>query len=134
MSRESVEKRSPLRLKLSCSVLYFVIDGSPGTRFTSGADQAAGMDWELDLGTPEQFDEIVMDSTDWPGDYARGFEVQVSSNGTTWTTVDTGTGLGSPQSAAFTVQDAQYIKVTLTAPSTTNWWSMGEFLVFDSQQ
>lgn len=26
------------------------IDGNPGTRFTSGADQTAGMNWELNLG------------------------------------------------------------------------------------
>jgi len=110
------------------------IDGNPATRFTSGADQTAGMSWELDLGAPEQFDEIVMDSTDWPGDYARGYEVRVSDNGSNWTAVDTGTGLGSPESASFPVQDAQYIQVTLTAPSTANWWSIGEFLVFDSQQ
>ena len=102
------------------------IDGNPATRFTSGADQAAGMSWELDLGAPEQFDEIVMDSTDWPGDFARGYEVQVSDNGTTWTTVDSGTGSGSPESATFALQDAQYIKVTLTAPSTTSWWSIGD--------
>ena len=64
------------------------------------------------------------------GDYARGYNVEVSTNGTTFTSVATGTGTASPETVTFADQTAQYIRVVLTAASTTSWWSIAEFTVF----
>jgi endoglucanase Acf2 len=107
------------------------IDGNPTTRFTSGAAQTPGMYWQVNLGAPTRFDTVAMDSSPWPGDYAHGYQIQISADGATWTTVATTTATGSPQSATFPEQSAQYIRVSLTTPVTPNWWSIGEFTVYD---
>ncbi len=65
------------------------------------------------------------------GDYARGYNVEVSTNGTTFTSVATGTGTSSPETVTFaSSQTAQYIRVVLTAASTTSWWSIAEFTAY----
>jgi hypothetical protein len=106
------------------------IDGNAGTRFSSDADQAAGQTLTINLGATESFHEIDLDSADWPGDYARGFNVQVSSNGTSWTTVASCTGSATPEVVSFASQSAHYVQVVLTAAATSNWWSVGELNLY----
>jgi len=99
------------------------------TRFSSDEDQATGLTYEVNLGSPQAFNEIEMASPGSPTDYATGYEVQVSSNGSTWTTVATCSGIGSPDIASFPSQTAQYVQVVLTAADTSYWWSFNQFLV-----
>jgi hypothetical protein len=73
-----------------------------------------------------------MDSGNWPGDYARGYNVEVSSDGSTFTTVASGTGTSLPETVTFSAQTAQYIRVVLTAPSPSSWWSIDQFTVFSN--
>jgi hypothetical protein len=108
------------------------ISGDTGARFSSDADQASGMWWQVNMGSAQTFNQVEMDSGGYPGDYARGFSVEVSSNGTSFTTVYTGTGSSSPETVSFSAQTAQYIRVVLTAASTTNWWSIVNFTVYSS--
>jgi hypothetical protein len=106
------------------------ISGDTGARFSSDADQAAGMTFEVNMGSAQTFNQIEMDAGGYPGDYARGYNVEVSSNGSTWTTVYSGTGTSSPETATFATQTDQYIEVVLTAAVTTNWWSIVNFTVY----
>jgi hypothetical protein len=108
------------------------IDGNVNTRFSSDADQASGMWFQLNLGSAQAFNQIEMNSGGSAGDYARGYNVEVSSNGSTFTSVATGTGTSSPETVTFASQTDQYIRVVLTAGVTTNWWSIAEFTVFTS--
>ena len=108
------------------------IDGNTSTRFSSDADQASGMYFQVNLGSAQTFNQIEMNAGGSTGDYARGYNVEVSSNGTSFTSVAAGTGTSSPQTVTFTAQTAQYIRVVLTAASTTNWWSIAEFTAFTS--
>ena len=108
------------------------IDGNTSTRFSSDADQASGMYFQVNLGSAQTFNQIEMNAGGSTGDYARGYNVEVSSNGTSFTSVATGTGMSSPQTVTFTAQTAQYIRVVLTAASTTNWWSIAEFTAYTS--
>ena len=108
------------------------IDGNTSTRFSSDADQASGMYFQVNLGSAQAFNQIEMNAGGSTGDYARGYNVEVSSNGTSFTSVATGTGTSSPQTVTFTAQTAQYIRVVLTAASTTNWWSIAEFTAYTS--
>jgi len=39
------------------------------------------MTFEVDMGSAQTFNQIEMDSGGYPGDYARGYNVEVSSNG-----------------------------------------------------
>src|SRR5215469_6138158 len=106
------------------------IDGNTSTRFSTDADQASGMFFQVNMGCSEKFNQVVMDSGGSTGDYARGFNVEVSTNGTTFTSVATGTGTSSPETVTFSPQTAQYIRVVLTTGVTTNWWSIAEFNAF----
>jgi hypothetical protein len=106
------------------------IDGNVNTRFSSDAFQASGMFFQVNLGSSQTFNRIVLNSGGSAGDYARGYNVEVSSNGSTFTSVTTGTGTASPETITFADQTAQYIRVVLTAASTTSWWSIAEFTAF----
>ncbi|HWG25015.1 discoidin domain-containing protein [Actinospica sp.] len=103
-----------------------------GARFSSDAAQASGMWWQVNMGSAQSFDQIEMDSGGYPGDYARGYEVEISSDGTNFTTVYTGTGTSSPETATFATQTAQYIRVQLTTGVSPNWWSMVNFTAYTS--
>ena len=106
------------------------IDGNVSTRFSSDAFQASGMFFQVNLGSSQTFNQIVLNSGTSTGDYARGYNVEVSANGSTFTSVTTGTGTASPETVSFADQTAQYIRVVLTAAGTTSWWSIAEFTAF----
>ena len=106
------------------------IDGNLNTRFSTGADQASGMYFQVNMGSAQTFNQIEMNAGGSAGDYARGYNVEVSSNGSTFTSVATGTGTSSPEIVTFASTTAQYIRVVLTAGVSTNWWSIAEFTVF----
>jgi hypothetical protein len=109
------------------------IDGNLATRYSSDAVQAAGMYFQVNLGSSQTFNEIEMNTPNSAGDYARGYNVEVSTDGSTFTSVATGTGTASPEIVSFPDQTAQYIRVVLTAGGTTSWWSIDEFTVYTDQ-
>jgi hypothetical protein len=100
------------------------------SRFTSGAAEAAGMTYEVNMGSAQTVDEIDMYEPDYSTDYPRGFTVEVSSNGTSWTTVATCTATAQPNIVSFPAHTDQYIEVVLTTAVPTYWWSMEQFLVY----
>jgi hypothetical protein len=109
------------------------LDGVLTTRFSTDEPQAPGLYFEVDLGSAKTFNELEMDVPYSTTDYARGYNVQVSTDGTAWTTVATCTGTGSPEIVSFPAQTAQYVKVVLTTTAADNWWwSIDEFNLFDS--
>jgi len=108
------------------------IGGTSGPRFSSDAYQAPGMWWEVDLGSQQTFNQVELNSGGYSGDYAVGYDVEVSSDGTKFTPVYMGSGTSSPETATFSTQTAQYIRILLTASSSTNWWSMTSFTAYDT--
>jgi hypothetical protein len=106
------------------------IDGSLATRYSSDADQAVGMWFQVNFGSSQTFNRIEMNSGGSAADYTRGYNVEVSTNGTVFTSVATGTGNSSPETVTFGTQTARYIRVVLTAAVITNWWSIAEFTVY----
>jgi hypothetical protein len=103
------------------------LDGNLKSRFSTDEDQKPGLYFEVDLGSPASFDELLMDVPNSPHDYARGYEVEVSNNGTSWSTVATCAGSGTSEIVSFPSQKAQYVKVVLTASNSSWWWSIDEF-------
>ena len=67
-----------------------------------------------------------------PTDYARGYDVLVSTNDISWTIVAACTGTANPEIVSFPTQTAQWVRVVLTAASTTDWWSIDEFDLYSS--
>jgi beta-glucosidase-like glycosyl hydrolase len=109
-----------------------MFDGDLNTRWSSGTPMAAGQWVTVDLGAAHSIDQISLDAGSSAGDYARGYEVYLSTDGSTWgSPVATGTGTGPLITAAFTTQSARYIKVVQTG-SAPNWWSIAEFNVYSA--
>jgi glucosylceramidase len=114
------------------------IDGNLSTRFSSDAPQADGAYWEANLGSPRTFDELRMQVPNSSGDYARSYDLEVSSNGSSWTTVASCTGTGDPETVSFPAQTAQYVRVVNTmltdglTTSTGSWWSIDELNLYGS--
>ena len=103
------------------------LDGNLKSRFSTDEDQKPGLYFVVDLGSSASFDELVMDVPNSPHDYARGYKVEVSNNGTSWSTVATCAGSGTTEIVSFPSQKAQYVKVVLTASNSSWWWSIDEF-------
>lgn len=112
------------------------IDGNLSTRFSSDAPQADGAYWQANLGSAQTFDELAMRVPNSSGDYARSYAVEVSSNGSSWTTVADCSGTGDPEVVSFPAQTAQYVRVVVTmltdglATSTGSWWSIDELNLY----
>jgi hypothetical protein len=102
------------------------IDGNLTTRFSGGAAQASGQDLVINLGSAQTFSELDLEVPNSAGDYARGFQLQVSADGTNWTSAATCTGTGSSEVVGFPAQTGQYVKVTLTQSVSPSWWSVDE--------
>jgi hypothetical protein len=106
------------------------LDGNFNTRFSTNEDQSPGLALRVDMGSPRTFDELAMRAPNSPNDYARGYDVTVSTNNNTFTTVAACTGAGNPEIVSFPTQTAQWVRVVLTAANTTSWWSIDEFDIY----
>ncbi|MCD9023869.1 discoidin domain-containing protein [Cohnella silvisoli] len=106
------------------------LDGNAGTRWSGGVGQASGQWFQIDLGSSQWFNHIVMDSGSSTGDYARKYIIQVSSNGTSWTTIANAEGSGQVVTANFPITEARYVKITLKG-SSGSWWSISEIRLFE---
>jgi hypothetical protein len=105
------------------------VSGTNSSRFSTDTDQTAGMYYEVNMGSSQTFNQIQMEFPDWATDYAPDYNVEVSSNGSSWTVVASCYGNGSPETATFSSQTAQFVEVVLTTPDPSSWWSISQFLV-----
>jgi F5/8 type C domain/Beta-1,3-glucanase len=99
-------------------------DGNAATRWSSAF---ADPQWlQVDLGTTQSICQVQLT---WEAAYATAFQLQVSDNASTWTTIystTTGTG-GSP---SLTVSGSgRYIRMNGTARATVYGYSLFEFVV-----
>jgi beta-glucosidase len=103
----------------------YATDGDPGTRWSS---LSADPQWlEVDLGSAQQICSVGIE---WEAAYATAFQIQVSNDNATWTTVySTTTGPGGNQTFAISATD-RYIRVYATARATTFGDSIFEFDVY----
>ena len=83
------------------------------------------------MGSAQTFNEIEMASPEVTQDYAGPYQVQVSSNGSSWTTAVTCQGITTPDIASFPSQTAQYVRVVLTGSNGLGSvpWAFDQFLV-----
>ncbi len=105
-----------------------MIDGTTSTRWTTGAAQAPGQAVTVDMGALITLNNVTTDTAknttdedDWP----RGYTLQLSRDGSSWSTVATGAGTKKASTIGFTAQAARYFRLTQTG-SAGNWWSIGE--------
>ena len=107
-----------------------MIDANSSTRWTTGVAMSNGNWIRIDLGATRAFDRIDMDSGSSTGDYARGYAIYVSSDGSTWgTAVASGSGSAQLVSASFASQSKRYVKIVQTG-AAGNWWSIHELHMY----
>jgi len=101
------------------------VDGSTGTRWSS---QFADPQWlQVDLGAAASVSQVVLN---WEAAYASAFQIQVSDDGSTWTSIySTGTGTGGVQTLTVS-GTGRYVRVYGTARATPYGYSLWEFQVY----
>ncbi|WP_411699613.1 discoidin domain-containing protein [Conyzicola sp.] len=109
------------------------IDGNPRTRWMSGADQAAGQSFTVDMGASRTIDQISLNQIELPTDGPASYTVQTSANGTDWSgTVSSGNGTSSFTNISFSPTAARYLRINL-AGAAGKWWSIGDLTAYNSQ-
>ena len=106
-----------------------LIDGSTDTYYWSTSSQTYGMYARVDLGAEVRFDAVQV-SSPAHGDYCTRANVQVSSDGRTWTTIGTYTGsrstaVTSTYEVPTSVESFRYIQVVITT-ARNYWWQLSE--------
>nr|WP_203987765.1 discoidin domain-containing protein [Virgisporangium aurantiacum] len=98
------------------------VDGNAGTRWSSAFSDPQWI--QVDLGSSQTVCRVILQ---WEAAYATAFQVQLSGNGTTWTTVhSTTTGTGGTQTLTVT-GTGRYVRVNGTARATAYGYSLWEF-------
>jgi hypothetical protein len=108
----------------------YAIDGDLTTRYSSGATAAAGDYFQVDLGATAMVSGItVSESVGDVADVARGYTVEVSTDGIAWTTV---ASCGLPAQRVEVVNwaavRARYVRYTntVTIVNNTTWFAINE--------
>lgn len=110
-------------------------DADPGTRWDTGGRQEAGDWYVLDMGSPQEFAGLIIDTRWSANDYPEGLSVSASDDGGQWTSVvEIGDTEPLNQQGKITLRfdrvAARYIKLTLTKPHGDRWfWSIHELSV-----
>ena len=100
-------------------------DGNLGTRWSSGFSDPQWL--AVDLGGTHSLCKVVLY---WEAAYAKSFQLQTSSDGTTWTTVySTTTGAGGVQSLDVS-GTGRYLRMYGTTRATQYGYSLWEFQAF----
>ncbi|RAV03632.1 discoidin domain-containing protein [Paenibacillus sp. YN15] len=106
------------------------IDASAATRWDTGANQAAGQYYQVDLGRTAVFNKLVLDASGSSGDYPRGYAVAVSADGAVWS-APVASGTGSAVTAIpFAEQRARYVRITLTS-AISRYWSIHDLAIYN---
>jgi hypothetical protein len=109
------------------------LDGRSGSRWSSGTSQTAGQWFQLDLGSTQTFDRIRIDAGNSVNDFARGYQVLVSDNGTDWSTqpvLASGSGTGPVIDIQFGGPVThRYVRIVQTG-SSSYWWSIAELNLY----
>jgi beta-glucosidase len=104
------------------------LDGRPATRWSS---QFSDDQWlRVDLGGTGGSATITDVTLNWENAYATGYHIDVSDNGSTWTTIyTTTTGKGGVETLGVSGR-GRYIRFAGTARATGYGYSLWEFQVF----
>jgi type 1 glutamine amidotransferase len=102
------------------------VDGNTGSRWSS---QFADPQWlSVDLGQNRQVSRVRLQ---WEAAYGRAYRIEVSTNGSSWSTVNTQSASdGGVDDISFTATTARYVRVYGTARATAWGYSLFEFDVY----
>ncbi|WSB12312.1 discoidin domain-containing protein [Streptomyces cyaneofuscatus] len=101
------------------------VDGNANTRWSSAASDPQWI--RVDLGATTQLSQVVLD---WETAYGKGYRIELSTNGSTWSTAyQTATGDGGTDTLNIS-GEARYVRVYGTARGTGYGFSLWEFKVY----
>jgi beta-glucanase (GH16 family) len=101
------------------------VDGNAGTRWSSGFSDPQWL--SVDLGATATVTQVALN---WETAYATAFQIQVSPNGTDWTSVySTTTGTGGTQTLTVS-GTGRYVRMYGTQRATQYGYSLWEFQVY----
>jgi len=107
-------------------------DGNIATRWTTGRNQMGNETFLIDMGVSQPVSRVVIDDTTNPQDFPAAYDLEVSTNNTTFTSVKTGTG-ATMTDIRFATAMARYVRVrqTGTTPAPAgSWWSIDELRIY----
>ena len=100
------------------------VDGNTGTRWSSAFSDPQWI--QVDLGAIAAVDQVVLI---WEAAYARSFQIQVSPDGSAWTTIfSTTAGTGGTQTLAVS-GTGRYVRMNGTVRATPYGYSLWEFAI-----
>jgi hypothetical protein len=103
-------------------------DGNPNTRWSSAYSDPQWL--EVDLGATHTVNEVELV---WETAYATAFQIQVSNDGSTWSTIySTTTGTGGTQELTGLSGSGRYIRMYGTSRATGYGYSLWTFSVYGS--
>ncbi len=102
------------------------MDGNTGTRWSSAFSDPQWL--EVDLGSSQSICGVTLN---WETAYAKAFQIQVSTDNATWTSIfSTTTGTGGVQNLTGLSGTGRYIRMNGTTRATQYGYSIWEFQVF----
>jgi hypothetical protein len=103
------------------------VDGNTGTRWSSAFSDPQWL--EVDLGSSQSICQVTLD---WETAYGKAFQIQTSTDNSTWTTIySTTAGTGGIQSLSVS-GSGRYVRMYGTARGTQWGYSLWEFQVYGS--
>ncbi len=101
------------------------VDGDTGTRWSSAFSDPQWL--QVDLGATQSISQVALQ---WEAAYASAFQIQTSTDGTTWTSIyTTTTGTGGTQTLAVT-GSGRYVRMNGTTRATPYGYSLYEFQIY----
>lgn len=105
------------------------IDGDGTTRWQSAANNDEYI--EVDLGSPKTINTVTLT---WEAAYAEKYEIQVSEDRETWTTVAKESGRVGEVTSTFDAVEAQYVRMQGISRGTAYGYSIFEFEIYGAVQ
>jgi hypothetical protein len=103
------------------------VDGNAGTRWSSAFSDPQWL--QVDLGATDTVSQVVLQ---WEAAFASAFQIQVSPDANTWTTIySTTTGTGGTQTLTV-AGTGRFVRMLGTARATGYGYSLWEFQVYGS--
>jgi glucosylceramidase len=123
----SADPSGPTNSCCTADVAANAVDADASTRYSTGEGQGPGQYLQVDFGKKIPARQVVFDTGVSTGDYPRGYEIQVSPDGTHWdTVVPAGVGTGQFTTVDLDGRPIQYVRLSLTGNDPNDWWSVAD--------
>jgi hypothetical protein len=105
------------------------VDGDVASRWWAKGSTATTVQWlKVDLGTSKSVGKVALR---WHSYYAKKYQIQTSTDNSTWTTVFSNTyGAGGMETRTFTARNARYVRIYCQEASSTSGFSLYELEVY----